>query len=93
MALYCEPTQWRNPMKIQIESTSKIVELQVDGKNIPASVWEGQTESGVPVHCFITRLAPTIPRDDPRQTEFVRELKEQRTPSAEIAVLPLRLIL
>ena len=80
-------------MKIQIESTSKLVELETPFGSIPARVWEGKTESGTPVHCFITRIAPTIPKDDHRQEEFVRELQETRAPSVEIQAIPLRLIL
>jgi hypothetical protein len=36
-------------MKITIESTTKTVRL--DG--IEARIWEGATESGIPVFCFI----------------------------------------
>lgn len=80
-------------MKIIIESTSKLVEFEIDGCSVKARIWEGVTESGVPVHCFITRVAPTIPKDDPRQEEFIRELQEQRAPSTEIQAIPLRMIL
>ena len=80
-------------MKIAIVSTAKLVTLVVDGASVPARVWEGFTESGVPIHCFITRLAPTIPKDDVRQEEFIRELQECAAPSVEIAAIPLRLIL
>jgi hypothetical protein len=80
-------------LKITIESTSKLVTFVVDGKPVPARIWEGQTESGIPVHCFITRLAPTIDINDPRQVEFQRELKEQAAPSAAIEAYPLRMIL
>ena len=68
-----------------------------DGTNkMPARVWEGVTESGIPVHCFVTRIAPTVedkPENAAKFTEFERELKEQRKPSVEIAAIPLRLIL
>ena len=40
-------------MKITIESTSKIVSLN----GIPARIWEGETENGIKVHCFISRIA------------------------------------
>lgn len=81
-------------MKITITSTSKVVELVTDrGSVVPARVWEGQTDGGVPVHCFITRIAPTIPRDDPRQEQFVSELKECEAPSADVVSYPLRMIL
>lgn len=75
-------------MKIEIESTGKIVEL--DG--VPARVWEGKTKSGIPVHCFVTRISPQT-NDDKDIKEFENELKEQRPPSLEIAAYPFRLIL
>lgn len=74
-------------MKIIVESTTKIIELN----GVPARVWEGQTESGVKIHCFITRVA--IDKDEPRSDEFERELKEQKIPSVEIQAIPARLIL
>lgn len=74
-------------MKITIESTTKIVELN----GIPARVWEGETESGIKIHCFITRMA--IDKDEPRVEEFQTELMECLTPSPEIQVFPLHLIL
>lgn len=84
-------------MKITIESTEKITDLVVNGTAIPARVWEGETETGIPVHCFITRIAPTVDPDIPENaykfTQFERELKEQRKPSVDIAGIPLRLIL
>lgn len=87
-------------MKITIESTQKIVSLEVregaHGISMPARIWEGQTETGIPVHCFVTRIAPTvedIPENKAKFVEFERELKEQRKPSVEIATIPLRLIL
>ena len=78
-------------MKIQIESTSHVTMIEMEGRSIPARVWEGSTESGVPVHCYITRIAPTIPRDDPRQVQFERELKECVAPT--VPAIPLRMIL
>lgn len=80
-------------MNIQVHSTSKVVTFEINGAKVPARIWEGATESGIPVHCFITRLAPTIPVDDPRQEEFQTELSEQAAPSADLAVYPLRMIL
>lgn len=76
-------------MKITIETTSKIVDL--DG--VPARIWEGTTESGIPVHCFITRIA--INKDDEAANEqFRRELAEVRPPSADVEkAYPLRMVL
>lgn len=74
-------------MKITIESTSKII--QVNG--VPARVWEGYTESGIKVHCFVTRIA--IDKEEPRADEFQEELQETKAPSAEVEAIPIRLIL
>jgi hypothetical protein len=73
-------------MEVTIQSTSKIVEL--DG--VLVRVWEGITSTGIPVHCFITRIAVN---NDENQAQFQQELTECRTPSADIQAFPLRLIL
>jgi hypothetical protein len=73
-------------MKITIENTEKIVEL--DG--VPARVWEGHTESGIKVHCFVTRITPQT-HDNIEQ--FERELVEQKAPSPAVAVYDARMIL
>lgn len=73
-------------MKLTIESTTKTVHLN----GVEARVWEGQTESGIPVHCFITLVAVNGGLDT---TQFEKELLEQRAPSVEVAAIPLRLIL
>lgn len=74
-------------MKLTIESTTKIVELN----GIPCRVWEGETESGIKVHCFISRVA--IDKDEPRADEFQKELTECKPPTEEIQAIPGRLIL
>ncbi len=73
-------------MKIIIESTTKIVEVN----GIPARIWEGKTESGIKVHAFITLIAAPLAAD---QHEFQRELRKQKVPRLEVAAIPLRLIL
>ena len=84
-------------MKITLQPTTKIVELgSSDGGStcrIMAHIWEGETESGIPVHAFIPLIAPTIPRDDPRLREFQETLQEMKAPSAGVESYPLRLIL
>ena len=81
-------------MKITIESTTKIVELALhagfDPARISARIWEGQTDSGIPVHCYVTRIAVDLDQDC---AQFERELKEQRAPSAALETIPLRMIL
>ena len=73
-------------MKISLESTTKTVTLN----GVPARVWEGFTESGIPVHAFITRIACDLDAD---AAEFERDLNDCRPPSAEIAAYPTRLVL
>ncbi len=81
-------------MKLTLESTTKVVKLETPhGAVVQARVWEGTTDTGIPVHVFITRIAPTIPIDDPRQAEFQKELVDQKPPSAAVDVYPLRMIL
>ena len=73
-------------MKITIESTEKLVELN----GVPARVWEGHSESGIKVHCFITRISP---QTNDNLEQFEQELKEQKAPSPEVATYDARLIL
>ena len=77
-------------MKVQLESTTKIVFLEVDGLCVPARVWEGHTEAGIPCHAFITRIAVANGLDS---TEFERELQQCRAPSAAVDAIPVRMIL
>ena len=74
-------------MTILLRSTTKMVTLN----GVPARIWEGESASGIRLHCYITRVA--IDKDEPRSAEFDRELQEHEAPSAEIEAIPLRLIL
>lgn len=77
-------------MKITIENTSKIVEL--DG--VPARLWTGATETGIPVVCFVTRIAVNGAESDAAHEQFRRELLEQIPPSPEVdRAFPRRLVL
>jgi hypothetical protein len=64
-------------MKVTLESTDKIVELETPCGRVPARLWEGQTESGIPCHAFITRIAV---HKDLDCSQFERELQEQHAP-------------
>jgi hypothetical protein len=75
-------------MKITIESTSKVVMLNAI---MPARIWEGETESGIKVHCFITRIACN--KNEKNKEEFEKELQSVKPPSTEIDKYPMRLIL
>ena len=64
-------------MEIQLHSTTKVIEFMVDGRPVPARVWEGTTANGIPVHLYITRLAVNSEQD---QTKFEAELQSHRAP-------------
>ena len=84
-------------MKLILESTNKIVELKGGILNhegfVPARVWEGKTESGIPVICMISRVAVSNDAGQEVLEQFGRELEECRVPSAEAQSFPLRMIL
>ena len=73
-------------MKVTLESTTKIVHLN----GVPARVWEGHTESGIPCHAYLTRIAVAKDQD---ASQFERELLEQRAPSPEIQAIPARMVI
>lgn len=78
-------------MRIQIESTTKIVKLVTErGDTLECRVWEGATESGVLVQCLIARIGAEKTQD---LSQFEAELQECRPPSPDIQMFPLRLIL
>lgn len=64
-------------MKIAIESTSKMV--LIDGA--PARIWEGHTENGVKVSCFIARVC--FEQAEHFKERIASELNITRTPSVE----------
>jgi hypothetical protein len=72
-------------MKLTIESTSKIVHVN----GVPARIWEGHTESGIPVHCYVTRVAVHKSEDC---SQFERELQETRRPSPQVEGISLRMV-
>lgn len=68
-------------MKMTIESTTKIVEVN----GVPARVWQGTTERGVPIVALITSVA--VERDQD-QTEFDADLQEHAPPTAYADAFP-----
>lgn len=73
-------------MKITIESTHKLVHLN----GVPARIWEGTTDSGIALHCYVTRVAVS---DSADCSQFEKELQEHRKPSVDVANIPFRLVL
>jgi hypothetical protein len=83
-------------MQITIHSTTKIVRLQTErGDTIIARIWEGQTSQGTPVHCYITRICPTIPEPLPAhvEREFTEDLRAMAKPTPLVEAIPLRMVL
>ena len=81
-------------MKIILENTETILEIEAGGGVVPARVWEGHTADGVPVVAFITRISPQT-HDSDANAAFARELVETARPSLASAsgAIPLRLVL
>lgn len=59
-------------MKITLEATGTIDTIS---RAVPARIWKGHTESGVPLMAWITLISPQT-RDPDAHAEFERELKE-----------------
>jgi hypothetical protein len=76
-------------MEITIKNTTKIVKLN----GVPARIWEGQTSTGIRVHCFITRIAIDKDESPENITQFAHELLEQEAPSEAIQLYSLNLII
>lgn len=84
-------------MRITIENTSKIVRLVVGTAEVPARIWQGETEDGIPVQCFITLIAPEVPETDPaidaKTAAFEEQLKRVASPRPTVAAIDARMIL
>lgn len=75
-------------MKIELESTHKIVTLVIDGVEVPARIWEGTTAAGVACHAYITRIAV---HKDADASQFEAELQEAHMrPAPALEAIPLR---
>lgn len=63
-------------MKVTLESTDKFA--TINGARV--RIWEGQTESGIPVVCFIAKVGTSMMSD---VSQFQRELTEHRLVSIQ----------
>jgi hypothetical protein len=78
-------------MTLTLTPTTRITQLVTESGVVPARVWEGTTETGIPVIALVTRIAV---KQDQDCTAFERELLEQRPPSIEAQqAFPTRLVL
>lgn len=62
-------------MKLSLTGTGRevrVVAPQIDSKS-RATLWQGETENGVPVMALVVMLSPLIEATDPRQDEFERD--------------------
>lgn len=81
-------------MKLELESTEKIIRLTLeDGQEVPARVWQGKTDSGIEVHCYITRVAVKNGLKPEAYEQFERELVEHVQMRPDVQGIPLRMIL
>ena len=62
-------------MKVHLESTDQIVELETAHGRVSARIWEGTTDNGIACHAFITRMAV---HQDLDASQFAHELEECR---------------
>jgi len=81
-------------MRVTLENTNRIVEVQRaghGGTSVPGRVWQGYTESGIPVVFVVTRVQVAAEFD---QSLFQRELTEcAAPPRADAQAIPWRFIL
>jgi len=73
-------------MTVTLTSTNKVVKLN----GVPARIWEGHTQSGIKIHCFITRVA--VNKDEDTE-QFELELQQCSEPSSDVQGYPMSLIL
>jgi hypothetical protein len=79
-------------VRIHIEPTSRIVTITdpAGGGTVPARIWEGTTDGGTPVICWLTRIAASR---DGNLTELEEALTEVRAPTDGARSFPRQMIL
>lgn len=74
-------------MKMTIESTTKIVEVN----GLPARIWQGTTANGIPVVAYITSIAAAGDQD---LSELEADLHDHAEPTAlDVAQWPSRVFI
>ncbi len=81
-------------MKITLENTSTLVNLVINGVDVPARIWQGEDQNGIAVHAFITRIVPEVPESDPeietKLAAFTEELRREAHPRGTVRSYDLR---
>ncbi len=72
-------------MTIIIHSTDAFSEIN----GTRTRIWEGKTEAGTPIHCFIALIGVEKTHD---QAGFERELEETQPTACQVA-FPLRMVI
>ena len=75
-------------MHLILEATMRTVDIvDATDRRVPARIWQGSTEDGIPVLAVIPILVPLLPTDDPRQARFemAREGAPLAYPRPEVA--------
>lgn len=71
--------------------------MKIDGATVPARIWQGESEDGIPCHAYITRIVPEIreghPLIDQLTARFEAELQRCAEPTLTVDAIPLRMIL
>lgn len=68
-------------MKIHLESTDEITTIiPGSGGEVPARLWKGETEEGIPIIALITRIGVPHNRPEEEHQRFRDSLIETRTP-------------
>lgn len=75
-------------MKLTIEATATVDTV---GGKIPARIWTGTTESGIPIKAWIALIQPQT-HDETALAEFAREMKEVPA-SRELVSFDIRMVL
>lgn len=78
-------------MRVTLQSTDRIVDIRNrrSGAAMQGRIWEGTTESGIPVQAVIVRIATP---DIGNQEQFVAELKETKPPE-QAQAFPLSMVI
>ena len=79
-------------MRLTLESTDKVVTLQIGGVDVPVRVWQGDY-AGVEIHAFISHVAVPNTAPDHVHLQFERELIERAPIRADVSAIPLWFIL
>lgn len=66
-------------MRVIAEPTPEVVLLEINGADVPARVWSGQTAGGIAVDLFVLSVAPTRAEDsDALRAELPEYFKRSR---------------